>query len=140
MKSIGLDLGTKTLGIAISDKTGLIASSYKTIFFNEGEYDELLNPIKDIIEKEEVENVVLGLPKNMNNTLGPRAIETLEFKQKLEDFLGKNIILEDERWTTVQANNLLIKADMSRKKRKKSVDKLAATFILQSYLDKNRKG
>ena len=69
MKSIGLDLGTKTLGIAISDKTGLIASSYKTIFFNEGEYDELLNPIKDIIEKEEVENVVLGLPKNMNKHL-----------------------------------------------------------------------
>ncbi|HHT38127.1 MAG TPA: Holliday junction resolvase RuvX [Mollicutes bacterium] len=140
MRSIGLDLGTKTLGIAISDKLGLIASSYKTIYFNEGQYEELLNPIKEIVEKENVENIVLGLPKNMNNTLGSRAIETLKFKDRLEEFLGKEIIMQDERWTSVQANNLLIEADVSRKNRKKSVDKLAAAFILQVYLDKNRKG
>lgn len=140
MRALGLDLGTKTLGIAISDKLGLIASAYKTIFFNEGSYDELLEPIKEIVESENVETIVLGFPKNMNNTIGARAEETLVFKQKLESFLNQEVILEDERWTSVQANNLLIKADMSRKKRKKSIDKLAATFILQAYLDKNRKG
>jgi putative Holliday junction resolvase len=136
MRSLGLDLGTKTLGIAISDKLGLIASSYKTIFFNEGVYDELLEPIKEIVNIESIDNIVLGFPKNMNNTIGPRATETLAFKERLETFLNKEIILEDERWTSVQANNLLIKADMSRKKRKKTVDKLAATFILQAYLDR----
>ncbi|MDD4298411.1 MAG: Holliday junction resolvase RuvX [Bacilli bacterium] len=140
MRALGLDLGTKTLGIAISDKLGLIASAYKTIFFNEGSYDELLEPIKEIVESENVETIVLGFPKNMNNTIGARAEETLVFKQKLESFLNQEVILEDERWTSIQANNLLIKADMSRKKRKKSIDKLAATFILQAYLDKNRKG
>jgi putative Holliday junction resolvase len=140
MRALGLDLGTKTLGIAISDKTGLIASTYKTIFFNEEEYDELLLPVKEIIDKENIDTVVLGFPKNMNNSIGTRATETLKFKEKLESYLGLEIKLEDERWTSVQANNLLIKADMSRKKRKKTVDKVAATFILQAYLDKNRKG
>jgi putative Holliday junction resolvase len=140
MRSLGLDLGTKTLGIAMSDKLGLIASTYKTIFFNEGQYDELLQPIKEIVEQNNIENIVLGFPKNMNNTIGTRAEVTLAFKEKLELFLNRSIILEDERWTSVQANNLLIKADMSREKRKKAVDKLAATFILQAYLDKNRKG
>lgn len=142
MRSLGLDLGSKTLGMAISDKLGLIASSYKTIFFNEGSDDELLQPVKDIIQSENIDAVVLGFPKNMNNTIGPRAEATLVFKEKLESFIGKEVILVDERWTTVQANNVLIKADMSRKKRKKTVDKVAATFILQAYLDgkRNRKG
>ncbi len=140
MRVLGLDLGTKTLGMAISDKLGVVASAYKTIFFNDGAYDELLDPIKEIIQCEKVDKIVLGFPKNMDNTIGKRAEETLVFKEKLESFLNKKIILEDERWTTIQANNLLIKADMSRKKRKKAVDKLAATFILQAYLDKNRKG
>ena len=140
MRSLGLDLGTKTLGMAISDKLGLIASTYKTILFNDEKYDDLLEPIKEIIQKENIETVVLGFPKNMNNTIGPRATLTLVFKEKLESFLGMEVILEDERWTSVQANNMMIKADMSRKKRKKVVDKLAATFILQAYLDKNRKG
>ncbi|MDD2202879.1 MAG: Holliday junction resolvase RuvX [Bacilli bacterium] len=140
MRALGLDLGTKTLGIAISDKLGLIASTYKTILFNEQVYDELLEPIKEIVQKENIDTIVLGFPKNMNNTIGPRATETLVFKDKLESFLEMKVILEDERWTSVQANNMMIKADMSRKKRKKVVDKLAATFILQAYLDKNRKG
>ena len=140
MRSLGLDLGTKTLGVAISDKLGLIASAYKTIFFNEGAYQELLEPIKDIVQNEKIENIVLGFPKNMDNSIGARAKETLVFKDTLQSFLNHEIILVDERWTSVQANNLLIKADMSRKKRKKAVDKLAATFILQAYLDKNRKG
>lgn len=136
MRSLGLDLGTKTLGIAISDKTGLIASPYKTIFFKEGVYDELLVSIKEIVHKESVDAIILGFPKNMNNTIGERAEETLQFKEKLEAFLDREIILIDERWTSVQANNVLIDADMSRGKRKKAVDKLAATFILQTYLDR----
>lgn len=140
MRALGLDLGTKTLGMAMSDKLGLIASTYNTIFFNDGAYDELLEPVRDIVEKEKVDVIVLGFPKNMNNSIGQRAEETLAFKEKLESYLGREIILEDERWTSVQANNLLIKADMSRKKRKKTVDKVAATFILQAYLDRNRKG
>lgn len=140
MRVLGLDLGTKTLGVAISDELELIASPYKTILFNEEAYDELLEPIKQIIDQEKIKTIVLGFPKNMNNTIGPRAEKTLEFKQKLESFLKYKVILEDERWTSVQANNLLIKADMSRKKRKKTIDKVAATLILQSYLDKSRKG
>ena len=140
MRVLGLDLGTKTLGMAISDKLGFMANTYKTIFFENEDYDQLLEPLKEIIEKEKVDVIVLGFPKNMNNTIGPRAQATIVFKEKAENFLGREVILEDERWTTVQANNILIKADMSRKKRKKTVDKVAATFILQSYLDKNRKG
>jgi len=140
MRALGLDLGTKTLGMAMSDKLGFMANTYKTIFFKNEAYDELLEPLKEIIEKEKVDVIVLGFPKNMNNTIGPRAQATIVFKEKLEEFLGREVILEDERWTTIQANNILIKADMSRKKRKKTVDKVAATFILQSYLDKNRKG
>lgn len=140
MRVLGLDLGTKTLGMAISDKLGFMANTYKTIFFENEDYDQLLEPLKEIIEKEKVDVIVLGFPKNMNNTIGPRAQATIDFKEKAEKFLGREVILEDERWTTVQANNILIKADMSRKKRKKTVDKVAATFILQSYLDKNRKG
>ena len=140
MRALGLDLGTKTLGMAMSDRLGFMANTYKTIFFKNEAYDELLEPLKEIIEKEKVDVIVLGFPKNMNNTIGPRAQATIVFKEKLEEFLGREVILEDERWTTIQANNILIKADMSRKKRKTTVDKVAATFILQSYLDKNRKG
>lgn len=136
MRSLGLDLGTKTLGIAISDKLGLIASTYKTIIFKDENYQELLEPIKEIVENEKIDAIVLGFPKNMNNTIGTRAQDTIVFKESLESFLGREVILQDERWTTVQANNLMIKADLSRKKRKKVVDKLAATFILQAYLDK----
>lgn len=139
MRVLGLDLGTKTLGIAISDKLGLIASAYKTIFFNEGVYEELIDPIKKIIDEENIKTIVLGFPKNMNNSIGERANQTLIFKERLELATGLEVVLQDERWTSVQANNLLIKADMSRKKRKKAVDKLAATFILQAYLEKSGK-
>lgn len=138
MRHLGLDLGTKTLGMALSDKTGLIASTYKTINFEEHQYDQLLPEIKKIVELEHIDKIVLGLPKNMNNSLGERANITLDFKTKLELYLDKEIILEDERRTTIMANNVLISADLSRKKRKKIVDKVAAVFILQSYLDRKR--
>ena len=138
MRYLGLDLGTKTLGIAISDKTNIIASVYKTLYFDDEDYNSLIMPLKEIIEKEEISTLVLGLPKNMNNTLGDRALVTLDFKKMLEDELHIEVIMEDERLTSVISNNVLIEANVSRKKRKKKVDGMAAVIILQGYLDKNR--
>lgn len=116
MRYLGLDLGTKSLGLSLSDKTGLIASFYKNISYTDE--DKLLEEIKDIVEKEHVEKLVLGLPKNMDNSLGWRSAETIEFKKKLEEKLDKEIILEDERLTTKIAENMLIDFDLSRKKEK----------------------
>lgn len=138
MRYLGLDLGSRTLGTSISDNTGLIASSYKTIKHNE-EYDRLLNDVKEIVEEKNIDAIVLGLPKNMNNTLGPKGEVSIEFKEKLENILDIPIYLQDERLTTKQATDVLIKSDMSRKNRKKVVDSVAATIILQSYLDKGGK-
>ena len=136
MRYLGLDLGSKTLGMSISDITGLIASNLGTINFLDEDYDSLLLPLKKIIDDNEVEKIVLGYPKNMNNTLGTRAMITLEFKEKLERAFGIEVIMEDERLTSVISNNVLISADISRKKRKKKVDGIAAVLILQSYLDR----
>ncbi len=138
MRYLGLDLGTKTLGLAISDPTGLIASTYTTLRFEEGDYDSLFSKLKDIIELEKIEALVLGLPKNMNNTIGERAETTIEFQKKLEEYLGMEVHLQDERLSTVSAHNFMIQADMSRKKRKQKVDSLAANIILQTYLDKTK--
>ena len=140
MRCLGLDLGSKTLGISISDKTNCIASVYTTIFFNNEDYSSLILPLKEIMDKEDIDTLVLGLPKNMNNSLGERALITLEFKKMLENELGLNVIMEDERLTSVISNNVLIKADVSRKKRKKKVDGIAAVVILQGYLDKYNRG
>lgn len=131
MNYLGLDLGTKTLGLAISK--GVIATTLKTIRYDD--IDKLIEQLNEIILDNEIDIIVLGMPKNMNNTIGPRAIETLEFKQKLEN-LNYNVVLQDERLSTVSAHNYMIKADLSRKKRKEKVDALAATIILQTYLDK----
>ena len=131
MKYLGLDLGTKTLGLAISN--GKIASSLKTIRYED--IGKLILELKNIISEYNIDLLVLGLPKNMNNTIGPRALETLEFKEKLEK-LNYKVVLQDERLSTVSAHNYMLKADLSRKKRKEKVDSLAATIILQTYLDK----
>ena len=138
MKYMGLDLGSKTLGIAISDMTNTIASVYTTLYFKDENYDSLILPLKEIIDKEKIDTLVLGLPKNMNNTFGERAVITSEFKKKLEEAFALEVIMEDERLTSVISNNVLIKADVSRKKRKKKVDGMAAVIILQGYLDKIR--
>ncbi len=137
MRYLGLDLGSKTLGISISDRTNTIASIYKTIFFKEDDYDSLIPELIKIVKDEEISVIVLGLPKNMNNTIGPRAEITLEFKKKLEDNIGIKVELMDERLTSVISNNVLISANVSRKKRKKKVDGMAALLILQSYIDRN---
>lgn len=137
MRYLGLDLGSRTLGIAISDPTGLIASSYTIIRHNE-EYDRLVREVGQVVLEKKIDEIVLGLPKNMNNTIGPKGELSFQFKEKLEREIGVPVHLIDERLTTKQATDLLISNDTSRKKRKKVIDSLAATIILQSYLDKRR--
>ena len=136
MRYLGLDLGSKTLGISISDMTNTIASVYTTLRFSEGNNLDTLKDLKEIIKVNNITSLVLGLPKNMDNTLGSRALITLEYKEKLEQELGIEVILFDERLTSVISNNVLISADISRKKRKKKVDGMAAVIILQGYLDR----
>lgn len=136
MRIIGLDLGTKTLGVAVSDKLGLIASFYKTIFFESEDYNSLVPKVKELLDEFDTKIVVLGLPKNMDNSLGFASDRSLNFKKLLEDNLDIQVILEDERLSSVEANNILISGDMSRKKRKNKVDSVAASIILQRYLDR----
>ena len=138
MRYLGLDLGTKTLGVAISDKTNMISSSLKTIFYNTE--DELIVELKQIISQYNITTLVLGFPKNMNNTLGNRGEATLKFKEKLEKDLDIKVELVDERLSTIEAESVLIRADMSRKKRKKVIDSLAASIILDTYLRRINNG
>ena len=140
MRYLGLDLGTRTLGISLSDSTLTIASTLKTIRFSENDYDFLINELDSIIKEYNVFKIVLGFPKNMNNTIGERCETTLNFKEKLENKFNIEVVLQDERLTTVEATNYMLEADISRKKRKKSIDALAANIILQTYLDKEKGG
>ena len=140
MRYLGLDLGTKTLGVSLSDSTFTIASTLKTINFLENDYDSLITELGDIIREYNVCKIVLGYPKNMNNTIGERCETTVKFKEKLEEVFNIEVVLQDERLTTVQATNYMLEADISRKKRKKKVDALAANIILQTYLDKEKGG
>ena len=133
---MGLDLGTRTLGISLSDATKTIASSITTIRFPENEYDVLLPQIKELVQENDVDLIVLGFPKNMNNTVGDRGNTTIAFQQKLKEYLNIDVILQDERLSTVEATHYLLEADLSRKKRKTKVDAVAANIILQTYLDK----
>ena len=138
MRYMGLDLGSKTLGVAISDPTKTIANVLTTLRFKDENYDLLIPPLADIIKEYQISKIILGYPKNMNNTVGERAMITLAFKEKLENNFNIEVIMEDERLTSVISNNVLIEADLSRKKRKQKVDGIAAEIILQGYLD--RKG
>lgn len=135
---MGLDLGMRTLGVSLSDTTFTISNLYKTIRFDEGKYVDSIPELKQIIEENEVIKIILGFPKNMNNTIGPKGEAAIDFQKKLKDDLNIEVILQDERLTTVEATNYMIEADMSRKKRKKKVDGLAANIILQTYLDKEK--
>lgn len=138
MRYLGIDLGSKTIGLAISDTTLTIASTYKTIFFKNEDYNSTIEEIMSIIKEYNITKIILGLPKNMNNTLGERAEITLKYKELLEKNTNIPIIMFDERLTSVISNNILIEADMSRKKRKKKVDSIAAQIILQDYLNKEK--
>ena len=136
MRYMGLDLGTKTLGISLSN--GIIASVYGTLRHDE-EYDRIANEVRDLAIEKKVDVIVIGFPKNMNNTIGERAEITLKFKEKLEELTNLPVEMEDERLTSKVANDVLIKADTSRKKRKERVDGMASVIILQSYLDRKVK-
>ena len=138
MRYIGLDLGSRTLGVAISDKDGLIASSYTIIRHNE-EYEKLIDEVRKIIEEKDVQKIVLGFPKNMDNSIGEKGKLSIKFKEMLEEKLNIEVILMDERLTTKQATDILLMNDTSRKKRKRVIDSMAASIILQSYLDKKEK-
>lgn len=136
MRYLGLDLGSKTLGLSVSDITLTVASALKTLYFENEDYDSLLDPLKEIIEEYKIGKLILGYPLNMDGSIGERATITLMFKEKLEKKFAMEVVLQDERLTSVISNRVLIEADLSRKKRKKKVDSMAATLILQSYLDK----
>ena len=138
MRYLGLDLGSRTLGIAVSDKQGVIASNYKTIRHNE-DYEKLLDEVVKLVDELDIEAIVLGFPKNMNNTIGPKGELSLEFKEKLEKKVTIPVYLQDERLSTKAATDMLISGNVSRKKRKKVVDSVAATIILQTYLDRSDK-
>ncbi len=136
-KIMGLDLGSVTCGVSISDGLKMFAHPYETVRFEDEQSDMLETPLREIIEKENIEKIVLGLPKMMNNDIGPRAQLSIDFKEKLERWFEIPVILMDERLTSKQATRQLIQMDMSRKKRKKVIDQMAAVQILQSFLDQN---
>ena len=132
---LGLDYGSKTLGVSISDKTGTIASSLEVIRYQD--FENLLNRLDEIVILKKVDAFVLGNPLNLDGSSSKRTEETLKFKNVLESrYPNKEIILQDERLSTVEAERLLISNDTKRKNRKKVIDKIAATIILQAYLDK----
>lgn len=138
MRVVGLDLGSKTLGIAMSDALKMIASPIETYRFQEDDYQAAIDYLCGYIKKNNVTEVVLGLPKHMNGDVGIRGEISIEFKAMIEEATGIVAVLWDERLTTVAANKFLISNDVSRKKRKEVIDKMAAVMILQSYLDSRR--
>ncbi len=137
MRTIGLDVGTRTIGIAISDELGITAQGLKTLRRKSGEED--LREIAEIVRQFEVEKIVFGLPKNMDGTLGKQAEFTLKWMKIVMYKLQIPVVAYDERLSTVGASKVLLEADLSRRKRKKVIDKLAAVLILQGYLDQSRR-
>lgn len=133
MKVMGIDLGDARTGVAISDELKFMAHSHGTLYNKD--IDDLINQLRDIIEKNNVETVVVGLPKNMNGTVGERGEKAKEFAKLLEETFGIKTVLWDERLTTVSAHRVLSEANVRGKKRKKVVDTVSAVFILQCYLD-----
>ena len=136
MRIMGLDFGSKTVGVAVSDPTGLIATGLEIVRRErEDKLRQTLARIETLITEYEVKKIVLGYPKNMNDTLGERVEKTLAFKEMLERRTGLEVELWDERLTTVEADAVMMEAGIRREDRKKYVDKIAAAFILQGYLD-----
>ncbi|KRM90286.1 Holliday junction resolvase RuvX [Liquorilactobacillus cacaonum] len=136
---MGLDVGSRTVGVAVSDLLGWTAQGIEIIPINEMDEEFGIERVKELVEQYEVSGFVLGLPKNMNNTSGPRVVASQNYGELLKRTFGLPVDFQDERLTTVAAERMLVEqADTSRKKRKKVIDKLAAGLILQNYLD--RKG
>ena len=132
MRILAIDLGEKRIGLAVSDLLGITAQGLPTIHIKSEQ--EICQKIMEVIKEKNVDRIVFGLPKNMNGTLGPQAKKVQEYAKKLEKLSNLPVDFEDERLSTVRAEQVLLEADTSRAKRKKVVDKLAAMIILQSYL------
>lgn len=136
MRIIGLDFGSKTVGVAVSDELLITAQGIEIVRRkSENKLRQTLARIEELIKEYNVEKIVLGFPKNMNNSEGERCEKTLEFKEMLERHTGLTVELWDERLTTVAADNLMMEAGIRRENRKEYVDQIAASFILQGYLD-----
>lgn len=136
MRIIGLDFGSKTVGVAVSDELLITAQGIEIVRRkSENKLRQTLARIEELIKEYNVEKIVLGFPKNMNNSEGERCEKTLEFKELLERRTGLTVELWDERLTTVAADNLMMEAGIRRENRKEYVDQIAASFILQGYLD-----
>ncbi len=133
MRILGLDVGDRTIGVAVCDPLGLTAQGITTVKRKSETLD--IEEIAKICKEYSVESIVSGLPKNMNGTIGPQGEKVQQFCEKLKETLGLPIKMWDERLTTVAANRAMIEGDLSRAKRKKIVDKIAAIYILQGYLD-----
>ncbi|MBM5978273.1 Holliday junction resolvase RuvX [Staphylococcus epidermidis] len=135
-KILGLDVGSKTVGIAISDLMGWTAQGLDTLRINEEQDDLGIDQLVKIIKDNQVGTVVIGLPKNMNNSIGFRGEASIKYKEKLQESIPSiDIVMWDERLSTMASERSLLEADVSRQKRKKVIDKMAAVFILQGYLD-----
>ncbi|WP_026583773.1 Holliday junction resolvase RuvX [Bacillus sp. J33] len=135
MRIMGLDVGSKTVGVALSDALGWTAQGLETIKINEEEKKFGFERIGEIIKEHEVSKIVVGLPKNMNGTIGPRGEASKFYASELEKRFGLPVVLWDERLSTMAAERVLLEADVSRKKRKKVIDKMAAVMILQGFLN-----
>ncbi|HPJ00868.1 YqgF family RNAse H domain-containing protein [Enterococcus sp. DIV2402] len=136
MRVMGLDVGSRTVGIAVSDPMGWTAQGVEIIRINEDEGEFGFDRLKELVDQYEVNQFVVGLPKNMNNTIGPRAEASMAYGKKIEELYHIPVTYQDERLTTVQAERMLVEqANTSRAKRKKVIDKVAAVMILQNYLD-----
>ena len=136
MRILGLDYGSKTVGVAVSDGLGITAQGLETIQRTQAnKLRKTLARIEQLIKEYDVEKIVLGLPRNMNNTEGPRVQATLEFQEMLKRRTGLEVILQDERLSTVSAERVLMESGVRRENRKEVIDKIAAVFILQTYLD-----
>ena len=135
MRIMGLDVGSKTVGIAISDALGWTAQGVETVQIDEEIEEYGIHRISELVKQYEVSSFVVGYPKNMNNTVGPRGEASERFAELLRETFSLPVTLWDERLTTMAAERMLIEADVSRKKRKKVIDKMAAVMILQGFLD-----
>ncbi|MEC5422166.1 Holliday junction resolvase RuvX [Virgibacillus sp. C22-A2] len=135
MKILGLDVGSKTIGVAVSDSFGWTAQGLTTIKWNEEDFQSADKELKAIISEHEIGKAIVGLPKNMNGTIGERGEASQDYARYIEETHGIPTVLWDERLTTVAAERVLLEADVSRKKRKKVIDKMAAAMILQGYLN-----
>lgn len=137
MRVMGLDVGSKTVGVAISDPLGFTAQGVEIIKIDEGAEEFGFDRLGELVKEYKVDKFVVGLPKNMNNTEGPRVEASKAYGNKIKEIFGIPVDYQDERLTTVQAERMLVEqADVSRGKRKKVIDKLAAQLILQNYLDR----